>query len=617
LGRNYSPNHVISLISGLTLGLHTVKIRFVNSYSVVRVRVSGFEILNSNATGLININPGIAYIKGEKQVNSLARSIAYNKDQAGNTIVTGTKGGRIVRAITANDTISTYWQAVDASVAYGNSASHTNEEVARIYMPREFGAGRYANQDDFSLITTARAAAFTLDDGVTTLASGSAASYILGTNPEGVMIWTNANTLSFTFVGCGLDLLMYDTATGSNGATDYQYSIDGASYTNWFSATGSTALRVQKIVSGLTYGTHTFTILRNAYTAFGLLIVAFKVYQPKKPSLPSESVEICDYNVMANYVANTVAGLNTIGTGLLRKHGAREMVYVGAPWTLMFSYGYIGGYEFYSNLNTSYVAYTFFGTGFELRGLTLATGSSNNSVTIDSLAATTANFPSLTSSVYGGYAFSSGTLNIYSGSSIYGSGLSIKGLPLGKHTVVFTNNTSNFLQIEAIDIITPIHSYKSNIYADIQNTLPVGSNSLMDTRKTTIVKDSLLGQKAWAQAVGVTADPATSSTVPIPLPDMSVTIKTSGGPLQIAYNSPYQSTSIGYTAWTQVYVDGVAVGTKKGATNYVSNNVFWSGDNMIVPVSTGVHKVDIYWWIADVISIRSYATLRNLTVREI
>jgi hypothetical protein len=620
--RNYAGNLVINVASGLTLGLHTIKLRAVNNNYVL-----GFEIINSNASGLININPGTAYSKGAKYVNSVADSIAYNKDQAGATVVTGTKGGRIVRYINANNTIGTLWQAVDAAAAYGNSASHANEEVARVYMPREFGAGRYnatyANQDDFSLMSDTRAAAFTLDDGTTTLIASSGAITSITGQPEAIYPATNSNSITFTFIGCGLDLLLYDNTANTNGATVYQYQIDGGTATGWFYTSGSTALRVQKVVSGLSYGTHTFSFIRNTGMTFHPLVVAFKVYQPKKPSLPSGSIEICDYNVIGNYDASLVTGTavanwNQIPQGTLAKPCTREMVYVGANWVLATVDAVYGAFGFTATTNANNnqtVSYTFFGTGAVVLLGCSSAGTYYFSVTIDS------SLNSSGANLVNAALIGSGVYNCTSTTSGQPCRIAFTGLTLGVHTITVQRVTGggagNFV-FNGLHIITPLHVHKYNLYGVLQNTLSVGSQGLADTRAVAPYSTP----KAWAQAVGVTSTVTTSSTSFSPLPDMSVTIKTSGGALSIQFYA-HMSTpaTVGTYGVFSLYIDGVQVLSsvlyQTAAAYAVTGQVNLQG---ICPVSSGTHKVDIYYRAGGAYNI--YANVdtiqgRTLTVREL
>jgi hypothetical protein len=615
--RGYAPNNTIWLVTGLTLGLHTVKL--TNISDGYNFGANGFEILNESASGLINVNTGSAYYRGNKITNSVADSIAYN------TGVTGTKGGRIVRYFTGTDSQTQAFTACASSPSYLTSASHTSEEVVRTFNWREFGCGR---TDDFSLATGINigARAFTLDDATTTLLHNNvyvvASTDTLGFGVDGAYT-------TFTFVGCGLDILRIDNAGG--GTDTYNVYVDGSLVGN-LANVGKTYLRVEKIASGLPYGTHVVTIVRNAATTYTPGIRAFIVYQPKKPSLPTGAIEVCDYNVMADFVANTVAQVVYLSPGVLRKHGTREFVYVDGTggttnWLATINASFIGGYRVDTDRTGAYCEYTFFGRGFDFRFRAGTAESSNITVSLQSLStggslltATTANFPTLASSVYGtGVGFSSGILDQLDGTNTTGCGLVITGLTLGLWKVRFTNNTAgSYIDLDAIDVITPIHTYDSNVYATLQNTLTVGNNSLMDSRQTSPNPSSLTTPKALVQAVGVTSNPTTTSTSFVPCPDMSVTIKTTGGSLYISYAIDFYCSAAGATgAAFQIYLDGVAVGTPKTLNSYVSGANMFAADIICCPCSSGYHKVDVYFSAVSTVTVTAYTTQRTLIVREL
>ena len=595
--RGYGENCIFP-VSTTSLGVHTVKIR--NS-SGADILIFGFEIINANASGLININPGVGYINGQKYTNTLVDSVAYN---AG---VTGTKGGRLVRYINSDGTFGQAFQATDASTLYIANAVHTNEEVARVFHWREFGAGR---TDDFSLLKQTdgnQAKAFTLDDGTTSLVASNMycrdATQSLTAGSIGSTYY-----VILTFIGTGIDLVKSDE--GSAGTTTLTITIDGNSITGSpysYSPTATPAML--KIASGLPYGTHTLKIVNTtASNSFG--VQKFIVYQPKKPSVPSSSIEICDYNVMADLVANSTAGIETISQGVLRKEiSQREAVYVGAGWATPALYvtTAVGGWQTYTGTTTQYVEYTFFGTGFEARSY--SQGSSTWTVQVDGA------FPSAVA-YYGGFnSYTSGTGALTANASTAGSGFRVVGLALGIHKVRVTLTAGTYIYTEALDIITPIHSYKSNLYADFQNTLTVGSNSLMDSRKTSMIKEALPAQKAWAQAVGITSDPTITSVSYVPLTDMSVTIKTSGGPLKIDSAVTCYNSVAGKFVYINVYVDGVSQASNLGGGS--GSVVGTISNSIIVPVAAGIHKVDLYWATDTGGTCYAAQTRRYLTAQEI
>lgn len=448
-GRNYSQNTVLPVAAGLTLGWHTIKIR---NASAVALYCSGFEILNQRTDLAVLAGEGYA---GMKQ--SVLASLSTSAFNAG---VTGTRGARVVKYIKDN-VISQVVTNVNGASAYLTSADHTNEEVVRKINFREFGANR---ADDFSTLSTSSSRAFTLDDGTTTLTGLNAIAGVPVSGAECVRA-TTGGFLTITFVGTGLDVVLSNNDAGGRTTTVF---VDGSSV-GTVVPPANIASKVS-LCSGLPYGSH--TVKFNQTTGDTLFIVDFLIYQPKKPAIPLEAIEVADYNVVANFAANTTAGFETIATGVLRKQlSLREATFVGT-WALsaIDLTSFIPGFTASTSTIASYMEYTFFGTGFEIRNRCNTTFSGNITLSIDG----SANWSSYTSSVYGGYSIvSSTTGQIGQSTSVTnGSGLRVSGLALGKHTVRLTVNTAASMQFESFDVITPIH---------INNT-KIGSLSLKDSR---------------------------------------------------------------------------------------------------------------------------------------
>lgn len=191
------------------------------------------------------------------------------------------------------------------------------------------------------------------------------------------------------------------------------------------------------------------------------------------------------------------------------------------------------------------------------------------------------------------------------------------------HKLRFTVNNAQATYIDAIDIITPIHSYKSNLYADFQNTLTVGSQSLMDTRATSAIKEALPAKKAWAQAVGFGGTISTNTNSYVPMPGLSVTIKTSGGPIEVMAVVDIYYPTPGKRAVIAIFVDGekATVPSSPQAFTTAGEGHTTHVTAAIVPVAAGVHKVDVYWFSTDGTPVYSYmdATTngRSLTVKEL
>lgn len=603
-GRGYSINSLHSAVNGLTLGVHTVTLT-LTAQNGNALNVYGFEILNESSS--VKVQPGISYIKGQKYLTGTQAAFSYN------SVATGTKGGRVLVYQNSDGSISQAWTATNASQANLTSADHTNEDMVRQYHWREFGANR---NDDFStLSTTSGSRVFTLDDGTTTLCSQST---ITDNTYQGLNVGNQGvgTFFIFTFVGTGLDLIAYGSGGSAGLSPTTVMIVDGATIsTSQLTLTGYPS--VVKVVSGLPYGTHIVKFQKNtANGAADICITGFKVYQPKKPTLPSGTFELADYNVMANYAATT-AGINNISTGVLRKTLAtRETIYVGSWTDGGVTQSFPVGRQTDSTASGAYIEYGFYGTGFELRAQADTSFSNNNSILIDG----SSNGTGLTIATLGaGYSITSTNPIVFSTAAgpgtTNGAGLTVTGLTMAWHKVRVTSNTANNLIIEAMDIITPVHSVKSNSYIDLQNALPVGSNSISDNRKTTPVKDLVPAVKAWAQAVGITSSPSTGSTSFVPMPDMSLTIKTSGGPLDISFASRLDANGISIS--TQIMVNGIFVGVQVNPFGNGGGVIGFSTSNSaIVPVNAGVHKVDIFWAVSSGTATAS-GTQRILRAREI
>lgn len=615
--RNYNPNVVTNVVSGLTLGVHTAKITMTTN----TFEVFGFEILNERSNLL---SPASTHYAQGKTVASLASTTAY---QSGFTNILGTagnKGGRVLVYKDQGGNTLKDIQYTDVNTLTLTNATHTNEEVARTYNWREFGANR---ADDFSggLTTTPASYAFTLEDGTTTLVGNQVSVNVAGDRYLGLR--TNGGFIIITFVGTGLDIVQQDTANG--GTDNYTYQINGGA-TLTFQTAGSTARRTTKVVSGLPYGTHTVRISRVTAATFSIGISDFIIYQPKTPTLPSGMSQIATYNLMANYIPNVTVGLQRLSTGILRKQNIREFTFVGAGWSLgLDTASDISGFETLTLTNGNYFEYTFFGVGFNFRWYGAGNRTASALVQLQSLSTggalvnlTTANFPTVTTATTypnaGQFNLATGVLNQNTAAAQFGSGLNIDTLPLGLYKVRVTNQTANILTLDAFDVITPIYSPISMLPYDQQNSLPIGSNALQDLRAVSPVKDVTAKVKNISQAVGIVLNATTSSTVFVPMPDMSVTHLNTTGRLRISYTvNTYNGTANVFHEFL-VYFNGVAVGkikrTFNDATAVVST--YLAHDDFVLNVATGTHKVDIYWRTTGGTAVAEQ-DYRNILVEEI
>jgi len=520
----------------------------------------------------------------------------------------GTRGGHVLVYQKADGTIAKAVTPTNAAAAFLSSADHTNEEEIRRYFPREFGAGR---GDDFSSLTaSASNRAFTLDDGTTTLVGSNALindRFAIGY--EYLNTSATGDYVTLTFVGTGLDL----DVVPSTAAATLSIAIDGSAVSGSVTFSTANVRTIRKICSGLPYGTHTVKI---NWTTNAVGINSFIVYGPKTPTLPAGAVALADYFVMGDSTAISTAAIDSVTSGALRKYCAREFIYSGT-WaiTAVSPSTFQSGLNFQSTTNGGFWEYSFFGTGFEVRtifenaqtmALTISVNGSSN------LSGFTTQFAQQST----GLSFTaSPTATISGTSSAVGVGvLRVTGLSLGRHTVRITSGNTGRWYADSFDIITPIHSPKINQPGDLQNTLPVGSCAIGDMRKFSAAAVKPLTN--WAQAIGVTSAPTTTSTSYVPLPDMSLTLKTSGNPVFITFDALVTNNTVGQTTDFFIYVNGLQIPNLRQAMPAASGYRSVVSFAMIQPLAAGFHKIDVYWSVSAGTGT-AIGTNRTLTAREL
>jgi hypothetical protein len=557
--RNYSPNVVYPVTSGLTLGWHTARIR--RSTSGWSSAIYGFEILNQRTDLAVYSGAGIS--QGSFTGLSALSTSAFNEG------VTGSKGARVVKYI-EDGALKSAVQVVDATAKYLTNADHTNEEVVRRINFREFGANR---ADDFSTLssTTGSARAFTLDDGTTTLVSSSAA--VTSINSQDVLYTPVANGfITITFVGTGLDIL---SSTGLSNVDGFQVWIDGVNQGTLLVASSSTV--VSRIVSGLPYGAHTVRFLRTSAVGNSNTIIDFIIYQPKKPSIPAGAFEVADYNVMGNYSPSTF-GLETNSTGVLKKACIREMTFVGAGWAVaaLAPANDWNGFGATTATLDNYAEYSFWGTGFDLRFYTSTTTSSNVEMRLNGTLLTATNFPTAVFSVAApaGVSFTNTTgildQSVTAGTQA-GCLLSVSNLPLGRYTVRITNKASGQTMLfNSFDIHTPIHINHPS--------LKVGSQSLKSETKFSPEKvqsnagPDLSKAKAWALFDAANQRVLASNNI-------SAILRTTTGEFIVYFQKQFKNTY--YSALGTTSLQGmVQMGNSEDAT------VFRRADSILVRTTT-------------------------------
>ena len=577
--RNYSSNMIVPIVSGLSLGWHTVKIRQNTSQSF---GFNGFEILTETST--IQVLPGTLAKGKRKNTLSSLQSIAFGSSFESGTL--GVKGGCVLVYLKQDGTIGKAVTPTDATPLLSTNANHINEEVVRIHHWREFGAGR---ADDFTSIGfTAASRAFALDDASTMLSinggNDTAAYPALSLSPDG-------SAMVFTFIGTGIDFIRKDQANG--GSDTYNFSIDGGS-TNPLVSAGSTTPTLVKCASGLPYGTHTLRINRVTAGTYSLGVMQFIVYAPKKPSLPSGAIELAQYYKTADYVASTSAAPCFTATGVVRKAlTQRECIFVGT-WTTP-GLGSIGQFDAAFNSSSSssgaYAEYRFFGTGFEWKGYATTVTATNQTITVDgssNLSVFTTSFLQEASAI----SFTPAT-GVISGTSPSNQRIRVQvsGLALGFHTVRVTSNNANSNYVDSIDIICPIHAPTLNGPYVLQNTLSLGNNNFLDLRK--------FNKKDLSQAnkQNVTKSPFgianTSSTQLMPMAG-AVAHNCVTGRIRVNWRVSFWGT-LNHSMFVQIFVNGVSMTPDFNSDIVVGGAYVAYTDSQILEVPKGPIHVAVYW----------------------
>ncbi len=598
--RNYNANYTFEAISGLSLGLHTVKIR---NNAAAAWRLSYIETVCVSTA--LQVRPGSVLKNGQKF--NLAQAASTNLNSSFEVGSDNGRGGNVVVYAKADGTIAKAIQPVENSAAYLTSANHTNEEQVNSYHFRQFGANR---ADDFSTLTTSSSTrAFTLEDGVTTLIGENIFARQLGSTEH--LSAASGHIILLTFVGTGLDIVRSINTT----TTTFDVSIDGGASVGSLSL-GSTQRGIVRIASGLPYGSHTvqFTGTSGASNEF---CTHFIVYAPKKPTIPSNAVELSQYYLMANYSFSTGVGVRKMSSGVLSKSGMREITYTGG-WAAPFispSGENINGFQIYDTTLGNAFKYTFFGTGMEWRFRGATGRSSNVTLTINGLVATLANFPTLQTTTSDNATLS---LNTATGAidseSAAGNGqrIAIYGLPLGNYTFRFVNQTTSGFQVDTLDIITPIYSPKKINQPILGCKSDIGSCSMKDLRQEFSQTEKIY------QAQALTSGPTTTSTLAIQVPEMFLAIESEGEWFEITYEHTASGSANNVQTEAFIFVNGVQQFDRGRFDPTSSTNTATITIVREIFLPTGTHSIQAMWRNNGTAgTITAVGTFRKLSAKKI
>jgi len=485
--------------------------------------------INYEITATVN-NGGIIQVDGNNVTGDVFEGIA-------SVTFTATLTSTVITLRGSGGSSSATWDNISVKeIAYNflalDDTDHSEEEVYRTINFREFGASR---GDDFDTLNTSISnRAFTLDDGTTTLVGN------IRTNGTGDKLEFQANGtfVTITFVGTGLDIFGGPSAPTGSG-DDYEAFVDGVNIGNFANDADDGRQLRRTICSSLPYGTHTVKLIRNSATQYGYFIKDFIVYQPKKPTLPEDVIELADYNVMADYVFNSGTLPESNSDGIIIKDCVRETIYSNSSWTILQNSFDVrrGGANAETSDNGAYFEYTFFGTGIGYSFGSFNSHTTNSSMTIDGVLVTDANFGAANIDFKGSGASSfngtTGQLNQNSGLPNGAAMLSVKNLSLGIHTVRVTNNVAGTITHNGWDVITPIHT------PDTQ----VGSLGLKDLRQNAQIEGEASNKVDWGKAKALLVYDVTNKSI-IMSYNIATVVFASTSNIRIWYKRPFKEVPV-------------------------------------------------------------------------
>lgn len=576
-GRNYNSCCPQSVVQGLAYGTHTVRIIGSSGGG----NWQGYEVINDSAG--IRVPQGSQYLKGKKITHLTDELISYNTGFETGTL--GTKGANVLIYQKSDGTVAKACTPTDAAALFLTQTSHANEEVLKTTMWREFGASR---SDDFSYMgDSAGTKTYTCDDGTMNLRCSAARMF-----EETVFPSTTGDFIEIQFEGTGLDV--YFGSASAYTMASQTVTVDNVSV----GTIPATALpiggKLIRIASGLTMGTHIVRFTEGSGGS-GNGFRYFQVYAPKKPTLPTNSAPLGQYYIQGNVVIAGAAGAQTISQGVRRRQNTRHFVMTGTWSDVGYTASTTSGRYFQGQTSGGYLETIAHCTGFDLR-VGQPSSTHLNTVTLNGVTLTAANFPTATFSVVGSLTFNSATGQI----SIPNAGgdgqiFQVKGLPLANYIIRFTlNNTAGF-NFECLDLHAPIYSMKTAGPTLIQNTNVLGQGGVHDQRRIAR-RDRFYRSGGMHIATSQTASsPTTSITTMVPLQDMLQYFYSEGGWYELGFQHTWLRSQTSQDSYYQFAVDQVFVGEEMYDNSATAGNVLNFKMNHKIYLAKGWHHVAVHW----------------------
>jgi len=560
--RNYRQNIPLVVASGLAMDFHTVRIRKATTGTATEFGVLGYTVIGPNT---MQVDQGTYFSNGKVYtLNSLA---TLNFKTIFETGAIGTKGGRVLVYLKPDGTIGKAITPTDVNVLSFTSTDHANEEIVDELYYNSFASGR--TDDLASELGAVSNKHFTKSDGLTAMYGLNLEVYHLNTSTSsesyGVATGASTQPVHFTFKGTGFDLKIVDNTTNASHDTlnkrVHIYVDDVLLGQTQNTSLQIGGIRIEKIVSGLKYGTHTVRMVPlTTQITWSWVFISALIYAPKKPSIASNFLALDEYCILGDFLANTTEGAMKISEGVLRRHSSRDFLYAqgttgSVDWLINMTSALRcnGAYIETDRLN-AYLETLFHGVGFDFRFGNIASAMTLT-FTVNNLALNVTNFPSLASSIYatnGSFNTSTGVLTFSAGSSGESKGLVITGLPLDSYKIRVQSNTASALwQFEALDVISSIDftSYSKIIN---QNEAALGNRPINQLRKFT---NDYKVIRRFYEARGSSGTWSTTVTAPIQVKEMNIMVESEGEWFDIQFK--------GRVSWSASAAFGIYVNNKR------------------------------------------------------
>jgi hypothetical protein len=170
-------------------------------------------------------------------------------------------------------------------------------------------------------------------------------------------------------------------------------------------------------------------------------------------------------------------------------------------------------------------------------------------------------------------------------------------------TAAALSNLASILQnLDQLGVVLPPGiDFTRSYVAKNSDNIPSGATTMIPTQARMNSATDAAGNlllKNISNSSGVTSNPSTSSTTPSVLPEMTTTITTQGNKVYISWGIGFRTSTLGGTAFFQVYRDGGALGPLIEGTspNNASQNSSVAASWIDTGASAGSHTYQIQWW---------------------